>query len=117
MLKFCTLIAIFSLPKSNDVIVTESDDGTNVYFGLKLNTKQLNIISIVSFTIGFLLLLLKSYLDHCFYGKFVVECKTYEIKNLDVYTNDISDDEVDSVGVAESTHLWLVHWHCENENK
>ena len=76
-------------------------------FGLELNAKSLSIISIVSFTIG--LLLDRFHNETCIWirlhGKTVVEHKTYEIKCLDVYTNDISDDDEDSVGVAESTHL------------
>ena len=34
--QFLRIIAVFCLPKNNDAIVTVSDDGTNVLFGLRL---------------------------------------------------------------------------------
>ena len=105
VLVFLRHIVGWCLPKNNDAIVTVSGDGTNVLFGLQLNAWTMNIISIVSWFVGYIIYLLLFYFAGAKpmkQGRLVFEMKTLKVESLDIYRNEDSSEEE---FVIDSTYL------------
>ena len=94
----------FSLPRNDHAIITESEYGVNLFFGLEMNAKQMTTITAVIWTLaGFMCIVMHAQL---FYFRHVVfnynlKCGVLEIKSLDDYKCVEEEEEP----VIEITHL------------
>ena len=108
LLNFIILIVLgvvnFSLPRNDHAIITESDDGVNLFFGLQLNANQMTTITALTWTLAGLIFTVLSSQGN-FMGHTLLDSNSkygvLEIKSLDDYKCVEEEEE----SVIEITHI------------